>query len=93
MATQQSLESSVEAAILARSIHPERDDLTQEAARSLLRIGLDREDLDRLHVLLTKNQEDALTPAEKAELESHLRISSFFDLMHAKARRSLKNRS
>ena len=90
MANQQHLESNVEAAILARSIHPERDDLSQEAAKALLHIGLEAEDLERLHVLVTKNQEDALTPAEKADLESYLRISSFFDLMHAKARRSLK---
>lgn len=88
--TQQHLESSVEAGILARSIHPERDDLSQDAAKALLRVRLDREDLERLHTLLQKNQEDALTPAEKADLESYLRVSSFFDLMHAKARRFLK---
>jgi hypothetical protein len=93
MATQQHLESNVEAAILARSIHPERDDLSQEAAEALLHIGLDREDLARIHMLVTKNQDDALTPAEKADLESYLRVSAFFDLMHAKARRSLKKHS
>jgi hypothetical protein len=93
MATQQHVPSSVEAAILARSIHPERDDLSHEAAKALLQIGLEREDLDRLHLLVTKNQDDALTPAEKADLESYLRVSSFFDLMHAKARRSLKKHS
>ncbi len=93
MATQQQTESGIEAAILARSIHPERDDLSREAAKALLHIGLEREDLDRLHLLVTKNQDDALTPAEKADLESYLRVSAFFDLMHAKARRSLKKSS
>ena len=90
MATRQPLESNVEAAVIARSIHPERDDLSREAAEALLHFGLEREDLDRLHLLITKNQDDALTPAEKADLESYLRLSSIFDLMHAKARRSLK---
>jgi hypothetical protein len=93
MATGQHVESNVEATILARSIHPERDDLSREGAKALLQFGLEQEDLDRLHVLVTKNQEGKLTPGEKADLESYLRISSFFDLMHAKARRSLKKHS
>jgi hypothetical protein len=90
MATGHPIESKIEAAAIVRSIHPERDDLTREAAEALLHFGLDREDLDRLHLLVTKNQDDALTPAEKADLESYLRLSSIFDLMHAKARHSLK---
>jgi hypothetical protein len=40
--------------------------------------------------LVTRNQDDALTPTERADLESYLQVSSFLDLMHAKARRSLK---
>ena len=43
--------------------------------------------------LVTKNQDDALTKAERAELESYLRISSLIDLMHAKARCSLQKLS
>lgn len=43
-----------------------------------------------MHELAVKNQDDALTPAEKDELESYLRVSYFLDLMHAKARTSLK---
>jgi hypothetical protein len=66
---------------------------SQEAAKALLRVGLEPEDLERFHVLVTKNQEDALTPAEKADLESYLRVSSFFDLMHAKVRLALKKHS
>ena len=90
MATQQFIPSSIEAAILSRSIRPERNGLSQGAAKALLQIGLDRDDRDRLHLLVGKNQDGALTPAEKADLESYLRVSSFFDLMHAKARCSLK---
>jgi hypothetical protein len=93
MATQQHIESNTEAAILARLIRPESDDLSNEAAKALLHFDFDREDLDRIHLLVTKNQDDALTPAEQAELESYLRISSFLDLMHAKARRTLKQHS
>ena len=31
------------------------------------------------------------TSAEREEMETYLRVSSFLDLMHAKARRSLKH--
>ena len=40
-----------------------------------------------------EHRDSVLTPAEQAELESYLRISSFLDLMHAKARRTLKQHS
>jgi hypothetical protein len=40
--------------------------------------------------LVTRNQADALTPAERSELESYLRVGSFIELLQAKARLSLK---
>jgi hypothetical protein len=83
--------SNSEAAILTRMIHPERVDLPEEAAEAVLKLfGLDQSDADRLHDLLVRNQDDALTPAEKDELETYLRVSMMIDLMHAKARYSLK---
>ena len=51
---------------------------------------LDQSDQDRLHDLLVRNQDDALTSGEKEELESYLRVSLLIDLVHAKARFSLK---
>ena len=72
---------------------PERNDWPHETAEALLRLSLDQSDLDRLHELVVKNQDDALTPAEKAELESYLRVSFLVDLMHAKALCSLKKHS
>jgi hypothetical protein len=38
MATQQTIASNTEAAILSRLIHPERDDLSDETAKALLHI-------------------------------------------------------
>ena len=89
MATQGGATSS-DAAILSRLIGPERDDLSSEAAQALLRLHFQGGDLDRLHELTVKNQGDALTPAERSERESYLRIIAFLDLVRAKARRSLK---
>ena len=81
---------SGDAAILTRLIRPEDDTLTKSAAKALLNIRFDNVDVERIRELVQKHQDEALTPDEKADLESYLRISSFLDLMHAKARRSLK---
>ena len=37
----------------------------------------EQSELDRLHDLVVKNQDDELTPAEKGELEDYLRVSAF----------------
>ena len=90
MVTETRISHTGDAGILARLIRPDDDSLPPEAAKALLNIRFDRRELDRIHELAVKNQDDALTPDEKADLESYLRVSSFLDLMHAKARRSLK---
>jgi hypothetical protein len=82
--------SGNDAAILARLIHPDKDDLPVTAARTFLNIRLGSDDLARIQDLLARNQENALTASERADLESYLRVSSFLDLLHAKAYRSLK---
>jgi hypothetical protein len=89
MATLQGIPAT-EAAILDRVIRPHDADLPREAAQALLRLRFDQRDLDRIHELVTGNQADALTPAERSELDSYLRISSFVELVQAKARLSLK---
>jgi hypothetical protein len=93
MATAQGITGSTEAAIIARIVHPEKADLPEDIARGFLRLSLDQSDLDRLHELVVKNQDDALTPTEKTELQSYLRISLLVDLMHAKAHSTLKKHS
>ncbi len=90
MAAETRVSPPSETAILARLIRPEEDDLPAAAAEAWLKVRFEKRDLDRIHELLTRNQADALTPAEREELETYLRVSSFLDLMHAKARRSLK---
>ncbi len=90
MAMQQRLSAGGDAAILARLIRPEDANLPAAAAKAWLAIRFDNQDLAQIHELVTKNQDDALTPVVKADLESYLRVSSFLDLMHAKARRSLR---
>jgi hypothetical protein len=91
MATAHGIMGSKEAGIIARIVHPEKDDVPdRDIARAMLRMSLDQSDLSRLHELVVKNQDDALTPAEKDELHSYLRLSMMVDLMHAKALSTLK---
>jgi hypothetical protein len=90
MAIDTSVSDTSEAAILGRLIRPDNGDLRAEAAEALLAIRFDSHELDRMHELAVKNQEDRLSPKEKAELESYRRVSFLLDLMHSKARCSLK---
>lgn len=78
-----------EAAILARVIQAERDDLSPIAAKALLKLTFTPLDRDRMHELAVKNQDDALSEAEQLELDSYRRVGRLLDLLAARARRSL----
>jgi hypothetical protein len=82
-----------ETAILTRAIQPNNHNLSAAAARAILRIQLDPHDLQRLHELLVKNQEGALTAAERSELDSHLHVGMLLDLLQAKAHAALRART
>ena len=81
-----------EAAILARVIQPDNDDLPLSAARVLLKLDFTADDRQRMHDLALKNQAGKLKPAEQQELDGYIRVGRLLDLLGAKARRSLKNR-
>lgn len=90
MATKTGSSLISDTAILSRLIRPEDGNLPAEAAAGLLGIRFDPRDLDRMHELSEKNQKDRLTPAERFEMENYRRVSFLLDLIHSKARRSLK---
>jgi hypothetical protein len=77
-------------AILNRLIDPETDDLSPEAARSLLRLDFPKKDHRRVAKLSGKASQGALTAAERKELNEYLRVSDLLALLQSKARRSLK---
>jgi hypothetical protein len=79
-----------EAAILGRLIRPERDDLSPDAARSILKLDFDDADRARMHELALKAQEGSLTAADEAELASYRGVGRLLDLMRSKARQSLR---
>lgn len=93
MAIETELEPVSAAAILSRLIRPEEDSLTPEVAEAWLRIKFDQRDLDRMHELAVKNQEDLLTPRERTLMENSRSVVFLLDLMHSKARLALKRNS
>ena len=81
-----------EAAILTRVIRPDVGDLSPSVARAFLKLNLPPGDQQRMHELVTKNQDDSLSAAEARELESYRRVGRMLDLLAARARRSLSRR-
>jgi hypothetical protein len=80
-----------EAEIFTRLIRP-KEKVSQAAARALLRLDFDEADQARMHELALKNQADELTPREERELQSFLKVGLFLDLIHTKAKLSLRGK-
>ena len=84
------LPANSEAAIWTRLVQPEQHTLSPDAARSILGIAFTTEDKARMHDLSIKAQEGTLTDGEQAEMDNYCRVGRLLDLLHSKARRSLK---
>jgi hypothetical protein len=82
---------NTEAAILARIIQSDEQELTPEVARYLLSMKLPSGDEERVHELSAKARAGSLTEAETQELDSYLHIGSLLAVMQSKARRLLKH--
>jgi hypothetical protein len=79
-----------EAAIWTRVLQPEDNGLSPDAARSLLALTFSERDKARMSELAQKNQEGLLTPEERQELESYVKVGDVLSLLHLKARKSLQ---
>ena len=82
---------TVEGNLWTRLIQPTNGTFSQEAARGILSLGFSDADKTRMHELAQRNGEGGLSPAERDELETYIRAADILALLHAKARRSLKN--
>jgi hypothetical protein len=78
-----------EVAILARILGNERGQLPSDLARYLLDLGFSDRDKARMHDLVTRNQADALTPAEKEEMFAFGKAGDLLSILKSKARRTL----
>lgn len=82
-----------EAAILARVIEPEKDDLGPELAHYLLAMDFASEDIHRMNELAERARSGLLTEQEQVELENYHDVGHLLALMQSKARNSLKRAS
>ena len=82
-----------EAEIFGRIVQPEDGNLPQEISQLILNLRFEAEDVTHMNQLAEKNNQGALSETERQEMERYLRVGSFLNLLHAKARRSLQNSS
>jgi hypothetical protein len=79
-----------EQALLDRLSVPDPSELSEEAARWILRIGFAPDDQGRMRVLLRKAQAGRLTRREQIEIDGYERVGHLLDLVHSLARRRLR---
>src|SRR5690242_728984 len=89
MAINQVQATENEVTILARILGNENGQLPEDFARYILAHAISERDRARMHDLAVRNQEDALTPAEKEELFGFTKAASLLSILKARARRTL----
>lgn len=78
-----------EVGILARVLGNETEPLPNTIARYILHLGFSEKDQNRMHELAERNQEGALSHAEKQELGAYAKAASLLSILKSKARRAL----
>jgi hypothetical protein len=61
-----------------------------DAARGILKIDLKKSTRSHVDRLLKKNSRGTISAPEKIELDRYLRVATYLDILHAKARLCLK---
>jgi hypothetical protein len=83
-------DSTSEIAILGRILSNGKE-FPPDLASHLLEQGFSDEDKQRINDLAKANQRGALSPSEQAELKGFADAGCLLGILHAKARRALKN--
>jgi hypothetical protein len=78
-----------EVAILARLLGNGGGRFPRQLARYFLQLRFSEQDKARMHDLTVRNQEDALSPAEKRELLAFGKAGDLLAILKSKARREL----
>jgi hypothetical protein len=88
----QLLSSNSEAAIWARLMQAQKDELSSEAAEFLLAINFDEADRTRMQELAERSEAGTLTAEEQTEFDGYLHIGNLLAVMQSKARLALKRK-
>lgn len=78
------------AGILPEIVEPTGSIESPQVAKELLSLHLKEEAKERIRQLLLKKNAGTITPAEQTTLEEYMVTGEFLDLLHAKARRTLR---
>jgi hypothetical protein len=79
-----------EADILEQLVAPSEANLPPDLARALLRFRFNAATTRTIRRLLRQNNQGVITAEDRVLLEKYLRVGQMVDLMHAKARLSMK---
>jgi hypothetical protein len=66
--------------------------LSKQMARHILDLGFSDRDKARMHDLVVRNQDDALSPTEKQELSAYGKAGDLLSVLKSKARRTLREK-
>jgi hypothetical protein len=89
MATAAQQPTENEVSILARFLGKENGQLPVDFARYVLDLNVSERDKARMHDLVVRNQDDALTAAEKEEMFGFAKATTLLSILKSKARRTL----
>ncbi len=82
--------SNTEAAILARLIQIEQQELSRGAAEYLLSIRFSDRDTTRMNELSELARQGTLSNEDQAELDSYIHVGNLLAVMQSKGRRALE---
>lgn len=82
-----------EAAIFSRLLPKGPNGMQPAVSRFLLRLAFSAEDKARMRELALKNQDGALSKAERQELENYVKVGDLLTILKTKARVALKKAS
>jgi hypothetical protein len=88
----QALSLNSEAAIWARLMQAQKDQLSSEAAEFLLSIDFGEGDRQRMLHLAERSEVGTLTAEEQAEFDGYLHIGNLLAVMQSKARLALNRK-
>ncbi|NLS94415.1 MAG: hypothetical protein GXX96_19840 [Planctomycetaceae bacterium] len=81
---------SQESEILARIVDPSNPSFTPDVARSILELQFTEADRHEMNDLAEKARSGTLSDEESTKLHAYLFVGGMVDLMHSKARLSLR---
>ncbi len=90
MSTTTTHAGETEVSILVRVLNNEGGQIPREVAAYLLDLGFSDRDKARMHDLAVRNQDDALSDAEKEELMAFGKAGCLISTLKSRARRALR---